>query len=47
MRSEYSFKNLSTDWPLGGYAARAASVTLVSRRNMPLSLSTGRIRRFD
>ena len=46
-RSGYSFKNLSTDWPLGGYAARAASVTLVSRRNMPLSLSTGRTRRFD
>jgi hypothetical protein len=47
MRSGYSFKNLSTDWPLGGYAARAASVTLVSRRNVPLSLSTGRTRRFD
>jgi hypothetical protein len=47
MRSGYSFKNLSTDCPQGGYAARAASVTLVSRRNMPLSLSTGRTRRFD
>jgi Family of unknown function (DUF6459) len=47
MRCGYSFKNLSTDWPLGGYPARAASVILVSRRNMPLSLSTGRTRRFD
>src|SRR4029450_12957990 len=33
--------------PQGSYAMTAASVTLVSRRNMPLSLSTDRTRRFD
>jgi hypothetical protein len=28
MRSGYSFKNLSTHWPLGGYAGTAGSVSL-------------------
>jgi Family of unknown function (DUF6459) len=40
-------RTLSTDWPLGGYAARTASVTLVSRSDVSLSLSTDRTRRFE
>jgi hypothetical protein len=46
MRSGYSFKNLSTDLPFGGYAARAASVTLVSQTEYPEPVE-GQGGRFD
>jgi Family of unknown function (DUF6459) len=46
-RSWVQLQELVHRLALGGYAARAASVTLVSPRNMPLSLSTGSTRRFD